>query len=118
MTGFLLNAPNKTAPAALQLSELITSFETCVLYNDTDIHALPIYLLQATNAQSNASLSVTSAPWPFSAGVTWDSNVFTTVLLLGIALTVPAGVSIVWSCLRSLICIFSLPCLIFRRFRD
>jgi hypothetical protein len=90
ISGYLMSSDNKTHVAGFQFSDGFTD----LLYNDTDIHALPIFLQSTLNAAIQANVTITSAPWPFSSGLSWDSSIFTTVLLLGIALSIPAGKSI------------------------
>ncbi len=97
MLGYLVANGNLTHETGLLFEDFNTGDNSSitVLYNDTDIHALPIYFTQTLAALLSPSASdpilVSSHPWPYSAGITWNSNVFTTVLLIGMALTIPPG---------------------------
>ncbi len=86
-----MSAANKTHVCGFEFEEEDPNSALTLLYNDTTTHALPIFFQQTVNALAGTNLTVTSAPWPFSDGLTWDSSIFTTVLLLGIALSIPAG---------------------------
>ncbi len=86
-----MSSANKTHTAGFAFSGDEAQYDTTLLFNDTKIHSLPIFLQEALNAALDANVTITSAPWPFSSGLSWDSSIFTTVLLLGIALSIPAG---------------------------
>jgi hypothetical protein len=85
--GYILSGSSLNDTAALMIDSCGAVCDVTVVYNDTSTHALPSYVSMVL-ASLGGPISMQSQPWPFSQGIQFDSSVFTTVLLMSIALSV------------------------------
>eukprot|EP00042_Codosiga_hollandica_P054526 m.739987 g.739987 ORF g.739987 m.739987 type:complete len:1626 (-) comp58922_c0_seq2:1991-6868(-) len=95
-SGFLASCGNYSHAAGVEASAMSADdFNVTLLYNDTTTHSLPSYLSLLLNtvfpASAEQTVFVTSEPWAYSQGLSYDSSVFTTILLIAIALSVAPG---------------------------
>jgi hypothetical protein len=94
LIGYLLTSGNLESLAGLEFSPGLanSSINITLLYNDTATHSLPSMLTWLLNSvyalPADTVTSFTTQPWAYSDGISFDSTVFTTVLLMAIALTV------------------------------
>ena len=86
---------NGTLPPAVATSSLAaalslnTTDSITLIYNSSDIHALPAYFSKVQEAIYKINITVISEPFAYQdAALEFDSSVFTLILLVGIGLSV------------------------------